>query len=1020
MAAKKRPQTFFISNDDNDINFNQNDTKFDDGIKFENNLKSFRQISEQYVDDFDENNACFNSVPDQLPKFFQSNQQFASSSPKQQSRMSPIMFERPVAFASNFIPFDHNSIMKRENDDEFCGKFPNEPINDFEEESTSKFKLPPRLLARLMKNNRKDEPNVQGTNSTRVPMQTMENLAAQPRLIRRETMILTNKKTNSKVVQNLKVSDFSNLDVCKTQERNGNSQKLDQTITIDTDEEEFRYTHWFNSVIQISFNIENLNVDFQRIINDCVISADVVMANESKQQPLKDGLSTIAYKEEKLLDILRTKANIFYDQNVKPVEDLLLSHLKIPRYHIRKDKNIHTDVGAKKYILELFLNYNPLWLKLAIECVFKTKIDGRSKPRNEIHSLMQVLAARLLSFKEVANQRGYKNITTYFLKEANVIVSKRHILYRFLLLIHFLDIAKRNRLIDHDPCLFRTSAEIKSTRDILVAFSREYITGVGDITKAVRNSGIQIEHIQNPIEEVNFRVDNLRTDLRDGVRLCRLAEIILQRNNILPLLQFPSNSITRKIHNNEIVFKCLANHFLSELPKSVTPRDICNGWRKPTLQFLDKCIELYNERLRMIELQHSISSIIKIQRFWRRVLESRHERQNYLKLRQSVIFVQTHWRGLVQTKVIRNEFLQLRMAIITIQQRFRANRLMKIQLNHYQSTLSAIIIIQKWFKSKMIMERQRNEYQLLRKAVITVQRRWRAKQATKRESELYQRKRFSVILIQKMARGMLARRRYAQMISMNEAAKIIQRRFRAYQLMKLQRKQFELILQSTILIQQKYRAYRLAHMERSRYLKLKQSTILIQKLVRGRIQRKQYEHFKSNVIFIQRHVRACIQSRRDRCSFFMLKQATIVIQKRWRLNQLMKHDRQSFLLIKKSTIIIQHAYRSYLERKRFIELRKTTQFVQQKWRANRHCRLEREEYIRKKAAAITIQRSWKQFVRMRNLVKATITIQQKWRAIRSMRQCQSEYVKLRQATLTIQQRWRAKQSCRIERARFWN
>ncbi|OTF80964.1 abnormal spindle-like protein, partial [Euroglyphus maynei] len=266
----------------------------------------------------------------------------------------------------------------------------------------------------------------------------------------------------------------------------------------------------------------------------------------------------------------------FQCDQITLAKEALLEDIKLARYFIRKDRSIHMDVGSKKHILEVLLNYNPLWLKIALETIFNGRINDHSK--NEVRSLVRFLTQHLLSFKEVAKRKN-KNITTYFMNEKNVKTAKEYILYHYVLIVHFLDVAKRKRLIDHDPCLFRHKAACKSSRDIIISFSREYITGVGDITKSLRNAGIHLEHIQQPIEEFNFTINILSKDLRCGLRLARILEIIFHRNDILPNLYYPSNNITRKLHNMGIVFEILGQVGidLNCYGQTTSPRDICVG-----------------------------------------------------------------------------------------------------------------------------------------------------------------------------------------------------------------------------------------------------------------------------------------------------------------------------------------------------------------------------------------------------------------------------------------------------------
>lgn len=59
----------------------------------------------------------------------------------------------------------------------------------------------------------------------------------------------------------------------------------------------------------------------------------------------------------------------------------------------------------------------------------------------------------------------------------------------------------------------------QSSRDLLLAFSREYLGGEGDVTKHLRYLGYKVSYQQTALEEFDFSVRNIATDLRCGLRL---------------------------------------------------------------------------------------------------------------------------------------------------------------------------------------------------------------------------------------------------------------------------------------------------------------------------------------------------------------------------------------------------------------------------------------------------------------------------------------------------------------------
>ena len=60
----------------------------------------------------------------------------------------------------------------------------------------------------------------------------------------------------------------------------------------------------------------------------------------------------------------------------------------------------------------------------------------------------------------------------------------------------------------------------------MLTFSKNFLEGQGDFVRSLTLLGWRPFAVQTPLEEYDFSVTNLATDLRDGVRLARLAEVM--------------------------------------------------------------------------------------------------------------------------------------------------------------------------------------------------------------------------------------------------------------------------------------------------------------------------------------------------------------------------------------------------------------------------------------------------------------------------------------------------------------
>lgn len=130
-------------------------------------------------------------------------------------------------------------------------------------------------------------------------------------------------------------------------------------------------------------------------------------------------------------------------------------------------------------------------------------------------------------------------------------------LKKFLLLVYFLDVAKSQKLIRYNPCLFANTSPFKSSKDILLAFSRECLRGEGDITRHLSYMGYIVICEQTVMDEFDYTVTNLSQDLRDGIRLAHLLEVLINDWSLSKRLLPPPLNKTKKIHNVDVVLETL-------------------------------------------------------------------------------------------------------------------------------------------------------------------------------------------------------------------------------------------------------------------------------------------------------------------------------------------------------------------------------------------------------------------------------------------------------------------------------
>jgi abnormal spindle-like microcephaly-associated protein len=102
----------------------------------------------------------------------------------------------------------------------------------------------------------------------------------------------------------------------------------------------------------------------------------------------------------------------------------------------------------------------------------------------------------------------------------------RYSLKRCLQLWHCLELLKGARTLPADPPLFAVDAPFKSLADLAQEFAQRHLKGEANLARHLAHLGAPLKHRQSPLEELALGVKNLAVDLRDGVRLARVAEMV--------------------------------------------------------------------------------------------------------------------------------------------------------------------------------------------------------------------------------------------------------------------------------------------------------------------------------------------------------------------------------------------------------------------------------------------------------------------------------------------------------------
>ncbi|XP_009951153.1 PREDICTED: abnormal spindle-like microcephaly-associated protein homolog, partial [Leptosomus discolor] len=350
------------------------------------------------------------------------------------------------------------------------------------------------------------------------------------------------------------------------------------------------FTWWLNFVLTPD--------DFSVKTNTLQVNAAALILGEENHRkpsvpkaPTKDEASLKAYTAHRKLNKLRRDAcRLFTSEKMVKAIRKLEVEIETRRLLVRRDRHLWKDVGERQKVLNWLLSYNPLWLRIGLETVYGELIALESN--SDVMGLAIFILNRLLWNPDVAAEYRHPTVPHLY-REGHEEALSKFTLKKLLLLVCFLDCAKQSRMIDHDPCLFCRDAEFKASKDLLLAFSRDFLSGEGDLSRHLGFLGLPVSHIQTPLDEFDFAVTNLAVDLQCGIRLVRTMELLTKNWNLSKQLRVPAISRLQKMHNVDIVLNVLKErgiHLKDESGASIDSRDIVDRHRERTLALLWKIV----------------------------------------------------------------------------------------------------------------------------------------------------------------------------------------------------------------------------------------------------------------------------------------------------------------------------------------------------------------------------------------------------------------------------------------------
>ncbi|MCJ1437338.1 hypothetical protein MMC27_006725 [Xylographa pallens] len=348
--------------------------------------------------------------------------------------------------------------------------------------------------------------------------------------------------------------------------------------------------------------LNNQETAVTELINSLFKTADTARSDTlCKNDSLRHNLMQLYQQSSMLFLYKRLEASLNYGA------------LRPSRESMMESCRLLSDVGTRRRFNELWMKtYSIEHLRCAAEVVV-----GREAPHLSSSELSssRTDARNLEAFIEACLLRNEDSAQPMHVPTNAPPWSWRRTVQRSLMVVLLLDTAKKTDIISSN--LFRTTSAHKSSSAVLKELTCLLVPNGGDLSRTLAHLDYHLTHIQYPLWEYDYTIENLAVDLRDGIRLAHLVEILFYPTSrlaqqhedttvVMPSgetltslastssfgtlskhLKFPCQTKACRLYNVQIVLSALGG--LQGIPsviKNVCSEDVVDGHREKTIILL--------------------------------------------------------------------------------------------------------------------------------------------------------------------------------------------------------------------------------------------------------------------------------------------------------------------------------------------------------------------------------------------------------------------------------------------------
>lgn len=350
---------------------------------------------------------------------------------------------------------------------------------------------------------------------------------------------------------------------------------------------------------------------------NCLLDATQPHCDSQDEAALRHALLGVYQDHSFVLLYKRLHASVLYGA-LAPPKDVLA-----------RGRRLGDDLGLKRAFLDFWVNtYNLKALKAAAETVIGRRIPDVPEPSRSSYDTprssdrqQKLLRRAIEAFLEtfLIRNEDRERIGQDWKSDSGPVEgwAYRRTILRSILMVVLLDKGRSCSGDAFPSCLFNPSSSYKSSVAALQALGKQLLPSVGDITRPLGHLDCHVAYEQHELQQYDYRIRNLAVDLRDGVRLTRLVEILLYPSacnvqdpetsdtmvmpsgDVLLLrkgetewplsqhLKIPCVGRASKLYNVQIALTALSGvQGVGNIVKNVSAADIVDGYREKTIALL--------------------------------------------------------------------------------------------------------------------------------------------------------------------------------------------------------------------------------------------------------------------------------------------------------------------------------------------------------------------------------------------------------------------------------------------------